>query len=152
MKLNNLTAIAFGIAALSAVALNAQSQESKVTTTTKVEIKNGKTVTVRGCLSRRANGDYMLSDARENMSQAATEYSIVTDDNLSKDVGHRVEIKGKTVGNHDGKVKVETKTKVDVEDGKDTENKSKTEGTTGLFDAAYLGVNSMKMLSSSCEK
>ena len=51
-------------------------------------------------------------------------------------VGERVEIKGKAVTKADGKVAVESKTK--------------TEGTTGAFDMPFLGVSSMKRLSSSC--
>lgn len=149
MKMNRFTVFAVGIVALSVAGLTAQSQETKTTTTTKVEIKAGRTVTVRGCLARRGNGDYMLSNARET-GKRAMEYSLVTDDDLSKHVGQRVEIKGKTVTNHDGKVKIETKTKTEVEDDKDLETKNKTEGTTGLFDTAYLGVSSLKQLSSSC--
>ncbi|HZP49454.1 MAG TPA: hypothetical protein VFB07_13000 [Vicinamibacterales bacterium] len=34
--------------------------------------------------------------------------------------------------------------------GDDRETTSRTEGTTGAFDQAYLGVHSIKQLSSSC--
>jgi hypothetical protein len=69
---------------------------------------------------------------------------------LSARVGERVEIKGKAVTNGDGKVSIESKTKTEVENGKDQETKTKSEGTSGAFDLPFLGVRSMKTLSSSC--
>jgi hypothetical protein len=59
-------------------------------------------------------------------------------------------VKGKAVTNGDGKVSVESKTKTEVENGQDQETKTKSEGTTGAFDVPFLGVRSMKTLSSSC--
>jgi len=144
-----LTAVAFGLSALCAAGLAAQSQETQTTTKTKVEIKGGKTVTVVGCLDRRSNGEYVLTDTGDSRIEHAR-YTLVTDKNLSDRVGQRVEIKGKMVTRRDGKVEVETTTKTEVENGKDRESKTKTEGTTGMFDPAYLGVNSIKKLSSSC--
>ena len=43
-----------------------------------------------------------------------------------------------------------SQTKTEVEHGKDQESKTKTEGTSGAFNMPYLGVRSMKTLSSSC--
>jgi hypothetical protein len=65
-------------------------------------------------------------------------------------VGQRVRIKGKAVTNGDGKVSVESETKTEVENGKDLESTTKTVGTSGAFDLPFLGVRSMKTLSSSC--
>ena len=149
MTIIRSTAFAFGLSALCAAGLAAQSQETQTTTKTKVEIKGGKNITVVGCLDRRSNGEYVLTDTRDNRIEHAR-YTLVTDKDLSNRVGQRVEIKGKTVTRHDGKVEIETKTKIDVEHGKDRESKTKTEGTTGMFDPAYLGVNSIKKISSSC--
>ena len=50
--------------------------------------------------------------------------------------------------NGDGKVSIESKTKTEVENGKDQETKTKSEGTSGAFDLA-LCVRSIKTLSSS---
>ena len=77
-------------------------------------------------------------------------YALVTSEDLSKHVGERVEIRGKAVVNGDGKISVESKTKTEVENGKDQEAKSKTEGTSGVLDMPLLGMTSMKTLSSSC--
>jgi hypothetical protein len=149
MKMTRLAVIALGLSTVCAAGLGAQSQETQTTTKTKVEVKGGKNVTVIGCLERRANGDYILTDGRENTVEHAR-YALVTNDDLSKRVGERVEIKGKVVTRNDGKVSVESKTKTEVEHGKDQESKTKTEGTTGVFDLPVLGVRSMKKLSSSC--
>jgi hypothetical protein len=66
-------------------------------------------------------------------------------------VGERIEIYGKSVANGNGKVSVESQTKTEVENGKDQETKTKTEGTNGTLDMPFLGVTSMKTLSSSCK-
>ena len=142
--------VAIGLAAICAAGVNAQTQETKTTTKSKIEIKGGKEVTVIGCLERGANGDYMLTQVRENRRLDPSRFALVTDDDLSKDVGKRVRIQGKTVANDEGKVSVETKTKTEVENGKDQETKTKVEGTGGAFDMSFLGVKSLKVLSSSC--
>jgi hypothetical protein len=146
-----LTTVALGLAALCAAGLTAQTQETQTTTKTKIEIKGGKDVTVVGCLERRSNGDYILTEVRDNRRVEHSRYALVTSQDLSKHVGERVEIKGKAVTNGDGKVSVELETKTEVENGQDQETKTKTEGTTGVFDVPFLGVRSMKTLSSSCD-
>jgi len=144
------TAMAIGVAAMCAAGLTAQTQETKTTTNTKIEIKGGKDVRVTGCLERRTNGDYILTEARENRRQELSRYALVTSEDLSRHVGERVEIQGKRVANGDGKVSIESKTKTEVENGKDHESKTKTEGTSGALDMPFLGVKSMKTVSSYC--
>jgi hypothetical protein len=150
MNMTTLTAIALGLTVVSAAALRAQTQETKTTTKTKVEMKGGKDVTKVGCLERRDNGDYMLTNIRDLRGMDPTRYALVTDDDLAKHVGERVRIEGKTVSAGDGTVSVKSDTKTEVENGKDIERKSNTEGTTGALDIPFLGVKSLKTLSSSC--
>ena len=144
------SALTLCLAVACAAGLTAQTQETKTTTNTKTEIKGGKEVTVIGCLERRANGDYILTEVRENRRLEPSRYALVTSEDLSKHVGERVQIKGKAVSNGNGKVSVESKTKTEVENGKDQETKSKTEGTSGVLDMPLLGMTSMKTLSSFC--
>jgi len=92
----------------------------------------------------------MLTNIRDVRGMDPTRYALVTDDDLTKHVGERVRIEGKTVSAGDGTVSVKADTKTDVENGKDIETKSKTEGTTGTLDIPFLGVKSLKTLSSSC--
>ncbi len=150
MKKARLITFGIGLAVLSGAGLAAQTQETQTTTKTKVEIKGGKDVTVVGCLERRSDGDYVLTEVRDNRRVEQSRYALVTSQDLSKHVGERVEIKGKAVTNGDGKVSIESKTTTEVENGHDQETKSKTEGTTGAFDMPFLGVRSLKTLSTSC--
>jgi hypothetical protein len=150
MPTTSSTAVAICLAAVCAAGLTAQSQETQTTTKTKVEIKGGKNVTVIGCLEKRSNGDYVLTEVRDTNRLDYSRYALVTSRDLSGHVGERVEIKGKAVTNGDGKVSVESRTKTEVENGPDQESKTKSEGTSGAFDLPLLGVRSMKTLSSSC--
>lgn len=127
------------LAATCAVGLGAQSGTTKTKTT--VDVKDGKDVTVGGCLERNPGGGYMLTTTGGSMK-----YAIVTDDDLSKHVGHRVELKGKAADRGDGKVKIETT----VESG-DDKTKAKTEIKGGdMSGMKYLGLKSLKMISTSC--
>src|SRR3954466_16342407 len=95
---------AFCVAALCVVGLGAQSGTTETKTKTKVEVKDGKDVTVRGCLAANPAGGYLLTTTNGDMK-----YALVTNDDLSKDIGHRMEIKGKAADRGDGKVKIESK-------------------------------------------
>jgi hypothetical protein len=150
MQMTRLTAVAIGLAAMCAAGLAAQTQETQTTTKTKIEIKGGKNVTVIGCLERRTNGEFILTGVRDSNRIEHSQYALVTSQDLSKHVGERVEIRGKAVTNGDGKLSVESRTKTEVDNGKDQETKTKTEGTSGAFDLPFLGVRSMKTLSSLC--
>ena len=130
---------AFCLAAICAVGLDAQS--GTTTTKTKVEVKDGKDITVGGCLERNPGGGYLLTTTSGSMK-----YVVVTDDDLSKHVGHRVELKGKAADRGDGKVKIEST----VGNG-DDKAKAKTEIKGGdMSGMHYLGMKSLKMVSASC--
>lgn len=128
-----------GLAAICAVGLGAQSGTTK--TKTKVDVKDGKEITVSGCLERNPGGGYMLTT-----TQGAMKYAVVTDDDLAKHVGHRVELKGKASDRGDGKVKIESTT------GKgDDKSTAKTEiKGSDMSGMRYLGMKSLKMISASC--
>ncbi|MCU1382810.1 MAG: hypothetical protein JWL71_1507 [Acidobacteria bacterium] len=130
---------AFGLAAICAVGLGAQSATTK--SKTKVEVKDGKEITVGGCLERNPGGGYMLTSTAGSMK-----YALITDDDLSKHVGHRVEVKGKAADRGDGKVKIEST----VGSG-DDKSKAKTEiKGNDMSGMHYLGMKSLKMISASC--
>jgi hypothetical protein len=146
MKLISST---FCVAVLCAVGVGAQTSES--TTKTKIEIKNGKDVKVTGCIEPGATGtNYMLTNVADNTG-ALHSYVLVSDDtDLSKHVGHRVQIDGKAADRGDGKIKTETKTTMKVEHGDDKETKAKSEVKGDLAGLPYLGVKSLKMIAASC--
>lgn len=129
----------FGLAAICAVGLGAQS--GTTTTKTKVDVKDGKDITVSGCLENNPGGGYMLTTTSGSMK-----YAIVTDDDLAKHVGHRVELKGKAADKGDGKVKIEST----VKSGDGDKAKAKTEMKGDMAGMHYLGMKSLKMISTSC--
>jgi hypothetical protein len=132
---------AFCLAAICAVGLGAQSGTTETKTTTKVDVTDGKDVTISGCLAANPGGGYMLTTTR-----GAMKYALVTDDDLSKHVGHRMEIKGKAADRGDGKVKVESTT--GTSGGEKTKSTAEMKGDMpGMH---YLGVKSVKMISESC--
>jgi len=140
MKLISAT---FCLAAMCAAGLAAQSSETR--SKTKVEVKDGREITVSGCVERHPGGGYMLTDAN-----SATRYALIGDEDFAKHVGQRVEIRGKAADRGKGKVKINTKVKTDVEHGKDRETEATTEAKGDLGGLSYLGVKSLKMISSSC--
>src|SRR3954466_13845985 len=89
--------LALCVAAISAVGLGAQSATTETKTKTKIEVKDGKDVTVRGCLAPNPAGGFMLTTTSGDMK-----YALITDDDLSKDVGHRLEVKGKAAARGGG--------------------------------------------------
>lgn len=128
----------FGLAAICAVGLGAQS--GTTTTKTKIDVKDGKDITVTGCLENNPGGGYMLTT-----TSGAMKYAVVTDDDLKKHVGHRVELKGKASDKGDGKVKIESTVK-----SGDDKSKAKTEVKGDMAGMHYLGMKSLKMISTSC--
>jgi hypothetical protein len=150
MKTFRLTAVAIGLTAMCAAGLTAQSQETQTTTKTKTEIKGGKRMTLIGCLERGSNGGYVLTEVRDNRRDEHSRYALISSKDLSRHVGERVEVKGKAVVNGDGRLSVESRTRTEVENGKDQESKTRIEGTSGAFDMPSFGVREMKKISSSC--
>ena len=150
MKATGIIALAFGLAVLGTVGATAQSQGTKVTTETKTEIKNGKDLTVTGCLERGPGTDYVLTGIRQIDGKGPTRYALITKDNLSSHVGHRVEIHGKTATDAQGTVSVETKTKTQVGDTPDQKTKTKTESTSSELAMPFLSVGTIEARSPSC--
>src|SRR5689334_19185505 len=89
-----LIASAVVLAAAFSAGLAAQTMEQ--TTKSKITVKDGKDVTVTGCVERTASGSgFMLTDAADKDGRVHS-YMLVSDDvDLAKHIGHRVEIKGK---------------------------------------------------------
>ena len=135
-----LICAAFGMAAMCAVGLGAQSGTTE--TKTKIEVKNGKEVKVSGCLERNPGGGYMLTSSRGDLK-----YALVTNDDLSPHIGHRVEVKGKATDQGDGKVKIESAVGTSGHDKTESTTEIKGSDLAGMH---YLGVKSVKMISASC--
>ena len=134
-------ASAAAIAALCAVPLLAQQSETK--TTTKVEVHNGEKVTVSGCVIQRGD-NLMIRDVSGDVGHS---YLLVgKSDELTKHIGHRVEISGKAADRKDGKVVTETKTKTD--DDKEQQTKTVSKGDLSI---PVLGVEHVKRIAGVCD-
>lgn len=138
--------------ALACTAGLAAAQSATIKQETKVDVKDGKDVTVTGCVARAANGTALTLTDVEGKDVDSRVYILVgEDDSLDEHVGHMVEIRGKAADAGDeGKVEVKTKTKIEREDADDKETESKTEIEGDLAGVPYLGVKSVKMVRSSC--
>ncbi len=132
------------------VGLGAQS--AQVERHSKIEVKNGKEVTLTGCVRRSASGaGFILTEAADKEG-ARHAYMLVTDDqdDLAKNVGHLVQIKGRAADRGDATVKSETETRMKVEGGEEKTTHAKSEVSGNLAGLPLLGVDSVKMLAGIC--
>ena len=133
------------------LAAGAAAQTTKVKSETQIEVKDGKDVTLTGCVARSASGEaYLLNDV-EGAAGNSRSYILVGDADLDDHIGHLVEIKGKASDlGDDAKIEVKTKTEVERDDADDKETETKTTLEGDLAGVPYLGVKSVKMVRSSC--
>jgi hypothetical protein len=145
MKMTTLTCC---IAIAGAVTLGAQSSET--TTKTKIDVKDGKDVTVTGCVEAGFPNGFVLTHVADvaDKTGAQRRYFLISDDeDFSKHIGHRVTIEGKAADRRHGEVEIKSETKVDGVD-KDMHSKTTTSGND--LNMPYLGVKHMKMVAASC--
>ncbi len=141
MTLSRTAAFVFGAAMLCGVGASAQSGTVEQREKTKVDVKDGKSVTLVGCVARSAgDSHYVLTDEHGTLK-----YALVTDDDLSKYVDHRVEVKGNAADRGDGKVKIEHRAT-----GTTGEKSSAVELKGKDADLPFLGLKSIKTLNTSC--
>lgn len=128
----------------------AQQTESKTTTKTTIEVKNGRNVFAVGCLQvTPGGGGYVMTNVVVP-GNGTRSYVLITDDDLRKYVGQQVEIAGRAADRDRGRIETRTTTKVDNEGGRDKKTESKTEIKGDLANLPFLGVKSVKSLGSSC--
>jgi hypothetical protein len=136
-----LIGAALGIAAMCAIGVAAQTRTLQEESKQKIEVKDGKKVTIHGCLERTADGAYIVTNDRGGLK-----YELITSKNLSEDVGRFVQVRGKATDRGDAKVKIESKVGTTGSKATTTTDEE-LKGNLGL---RYLGVDSVKKLSKSC--
>ena len=141
-----LIGAALGLMAICAVGLGAQTQTTNTDIKKKIEIKDGKEIKASGCLERNPGGGYLLTSRDSD----GMRYMLITEDDLSKHLGHRVEVRGKATDKGDAKVKIESKVGTTGYGHDDTKERMKTTTLEGDLGLHYLGVKAMKMISTSC--
>jgi hypothetical protein len=138
------------IAGLSVASYGVAAGQSEIKS--KVKVKDGKDVTVTGCVASTASGDghgYTLTNVADKKG-VVHDYILASDDDLSKHLGHRVQINGRVADRGDGKVEIDTKTKTKVEHGDDKETHSTTTAAGDMPGMAFLSVKSLKMIAAVC--
>lgn len=145
-----LIAAAFCLSA--ACAIGAAAQTSEQTSKSKVQVKDGKEVTVTGCVEPTAGGTgFMLTDAADKSGRVHSYMLVSEDKDLSKHVGQRVQIRGKaTDRGGDAKIKTESETKVKTEHGDEKETHGKSELKGDLSGLPFLGVQDVKTIAAAC--
>lgn len=144
-----------GVAVALALTVGAAAQEVKKESKTKITVEDGREITVTGCVARSGEDRYVLTHAANKDGELGS-YTLVADDDdedeyeeLDDHVGHRVEIKGRAADKGSGRVKIESKSEVEV--GGDTRKReSKTEVEGDLQGYPFLGVQEIRMLASVC--
>jgi hypothetical protein len=123
---------------------------SQTETKSKITVKDGKSVTVTGCVAPMVTGPgFMLTNVADKTGALHSYMLISEGDDLSKHVGHRVELSGKVTDRGDAKLRIETKTKT-VGHGDDKETTSKTDVQGDAAGLPYFGVKSVKMIAAVC--
>lgn len=119
---------------------------------TKISVDDGKEMTVTGCVAR-SGADFSLTNAA-GKNGALGSYVLVANgderDDLSKHVGHRVEIKGKAVDHGNGEMTVKTETELQTSDGDKKKRESTTKVKGALDGLPFLGVKSVRMIATVC--
>jgi hypothetical protein len=138
------------LVAVSLVGVTLAAQQVKTVTKEKTtfEVKDGKDVTVSGCVDRFDDGGYLLTNESGELK-----YVLVTNDNLSKYVGNRVEIKGLSTDDGTGRLRIEKEVGTSGVVGSEKVGDRKVTRATelsGNVGFPYVSVKSLKKLSSRC--
>jgi hypothetical protein len=141
--------IGAGIAiALCTAGLAAQEIKTTITQTTKFEVKDGHDLTVSGCVRPFEDAGYMLTDDEGRMK-----YVLVTNENLSKYAGRRVEIHGLGTDGDDGKIEIERAVGTSGVIGGEKiagPTLTQTREVGGDLGFAYVSVKSVKKIGNHC--
>ncbi len=140
--------VSFVAAATPAIGQNVV-KESK----TKISVDDGKEITATGCVARSGETEFSLTNAA-GKDGALGSYILVAEggdrDDLQKNLGHRVEIKGKAVDHGHGEMTVKTETEVRTDGGDKKKRESTTKVKGALEGLPYLGVKSVRMIATVC--
>jgi len=130
------------------VALGAQQITTTVTQKTTFAVKDGHDLKVRGCVRPFEDAGYMLTDGAGRMT-----YVLVTNEDLGRFVGHRVEINGLGSEGDDGTIEIarEVGTSGVIGGAKvDGPTLTQTREVSGDVGFPYVSVKSVRKISNRC--
>lgn len=141
--------IGAGMIVLCATSLSAQRISTTVTEMTKFEVKDGRPLKVSGCVQPFHDAGYMLANEKGDLK-----YVLVSNVDLRKFVGRRVEIQGIGANTDEGTIMVEkvvgTSGQFGVEklEGEEKKQSKEIAGDVGF---PYVSVESVRKLSNRCQ-
>jgi hypothetical protein len=141
MKTLSLTSL---LAIAAAAALGAQAA-TEIATTTNIQMRGGKGVTLRGCVEADPDGGYLLTHVVDKDGVSQRYVLVTTNAFFSTHVGQRVQVEGKLGDRTHGHVDVVTDTKTDGVNAHVETNARNDAAAT-----RYLGPDHMKTLATSC--
>jgi hypothetical protein len=151
------------VALFAAASLSAQ-KDATIKSETKIKTDDGKVVTTSGCLIGSPSS-YTLSRATPVVQERVTvgtsgtvvSYTLVPRGgvDLTTHIGQQVEVTGVLVpaagkGGDDAKIKVQEKSKAEIEDSPDAKSKSNTKVEVPRGAYPQLAVTSVKMVGATC--
>jgi hypothetical protein len=142
----------FAIAAFAAASVSAQS--STVKRETSIEVKDGKRMTLTGCVQPHPDQtgatQYQLTNVADDDGRVHSYLLVGDNDDLDDHVGHLVEIKGKAADREGGRITVKSKTKVERDDAEDTRSETTEEIKGDLSGLPLLSVDKVRMVRPDC--
>ena len=145
-----LTGFAIALCTATLAAAQATSIERK----TKIEVKDGDDVTLTGCLERHDDPTgavaFRLTNVADKEGRLSSYLLVDEEDDLEEHVGHLVEIKGEAADHDDGRIRVETKTKVARDGARDTTTRTTEETAGDLRGIPILEVDDVRMIRPDC--
>jgi hypothetical protein len=142
----------FGVALLATTAIAAQS--ATVERETKIEVKDGEEITVTGCLERHPDATgaigYQLTNVADKDGRVSSYLLVDEEDDLEERVGQLVEIRGEAADREDGRIRIETETKVERDDAPDSTTRTTEETTGDLRGIPILAVDDVRTIRPDC--
>jgi hypothetical protein len=156
-----------GCALALCLAASASAQDTKIKTETTVKADNGKVMTMTGCLTAAGGGAFVLGNIEEHGKSKSDRETVGTSGlspyaltpreglDLGPHIGQKVEVTGVLVpaaknGDHDDKIQVTEKTRIEVEDAPDKKDERKTEVKVQRGPVDQFMVASVKDLRTAC--
>jgi hypothetical protein len=143
--------LTIALALTGVMTIGAQDQKIETKTKTRIDVASGDTMVLTGCVRPYGTGAYMLTNVSSKNGPMSDYLLVATADTLKDRLDKWVVIEGKAATSRNGKVKIETETKVKPDGGETTETHDKNELKKGdLAAQPYLGVKSIKVLADHC--
>lgn len=143
-----------GLALALAAVVTATAQSPDVKREVEIDVKDGKNVTLTGCVERYPDSTgatkFQLTKVADKEGRTHSYLLVDEEDDVEDHVGHLVEIKGKAADQEDGRIEVKTKTRVERDDAGDTRAETTQDVKGDLRGLPILDVDDVKMIRPTC--